>query len=157
MDVDSVRVTGLGDARLFEASCRVKKRETRPRKSEGPSSDSERVRGLKEKKTLLMQEKDVSESALSLLRDYGKTLSGEHITPTVVDAFIDQYLARGTALVRTAAKLDEEIHRVQRDIDDFGSEDSSRKGETDGKVSVTIMAKAQTEVLLKLIYGKYLT
>ena len=151
IDIDSVRVTGLGDARLFEASCKVQKRQTW-RKLDS-SSESERIRALEEKKALLTQEKNVCESATFLLRDYGKTLSGEHVTPADANTFIGQYLTRGSELARTSAKLAEEILQIQREIDDITTEGSLKKGETDGKVNVTIMAKTQTEVLLKLIYS----
>ena len=151
IDIDSVRVTGLGDARLFEASCKVQRRETW-RKLDS-SSDSERIRTLREKKALLTQEKNVCESATFLLRDYGKTLSGEHVTPADANTFIGQYLTRGSELARSAAKLAEEILQIQREIDDITTEESLKKGETDGRVNVTIMAKTRTEVLLKLIYS----
>ncbi|KZV76705.1 hypothetical protein PENSPDRAFT_646156 [Peniophora sp. CONT] len=152
VDVDSVRVTGLGDARLFEASCKVQKREVWRKSESLETSDSERIRILNDKKTALTQEKNVCESAATLLRDYGKTLSGEHITPADADTFLDRYLARGSALARTVAKLDEEILQVKREIEDITAEGSLKKGETAGKVNVTVMAKSQTEVLLKLIY-----
>ncbi|VDC07398.1 unnamed protein product [Peniophora sp. CBMAI 1063] len=150
VEVDSVRVTGLGDARLFEASCKLQRRETW-RKLD-PSSDSERIRVLNEKKALLQQEKAVCENASSILRDYGKSLSGEHITPADADKFLDQYLARGSTLARNAAKLDGELLMLQREIDDILADSSSKMGSTDGQVNVTIMAKTQTEIILKLVY-----
>ncbi|KZV76704.1 hypothetical protein PENSPDRAFT_747578 [Peniophora sp. CONT] len=152
IDVDSVRVAGLGDARLFEVSCKVQKRATHRTSGASETSDSERIRILNDKKAVLTQEKNVCESAATLLRDYGKTLSGEHVAPADADSFLDNYLSRGTALARTAAKLDDEILQVTREIEDITTAGSLKKGETDGKVNIAIMAKTQTEVLLKLIY-----
>lgn len=155
VDIDSVRVTGLGDARLFEASCKIQKRETWRKSDSSEASDPERIRLLRDKKGLLTQEKNICESATFLLRDYGKTLSGDHVTPADADTFIDQYIARGSTLARTVAKLDEEILQLQREIDDITTKSSINRGEANGRVNVAIMTKMETEVILKLIYGLY--
>ena len=64
IDVDSARVTGLGDARLFEVSCKIQKPDSW---DVLPDSATERVRALKAKKTTLAQEKYNAESVARLL------------------------------------------------------------------------------------------
>ncbi|KZV72708.1 hypothetical protein PENSPDRAFT_603927 [Peniophora sp. CONT] len=151
IDVDSARVTGLGDARLFEVSCKIQKPESW---DVSPDSASERIRALRAKNATLSQEKRNAESAARLLREYGKSLGGQTqaVPPADADAFLDRYLARGADLARTCARLDEEMLQIQREIQKISAEGSAVKGKTDGRVTAVIMAKAQTEVVLKLTY-----
>ena len=152
IDVDSARVTGLGDARLFEVSCKIQKPEPW---NASPDSALERIRALKAKKATLAQEKRNAELAARLLREYARTLSGPSVPPADADAFLDRYLARGSDLARASARLDDEILLVQRQIQKISSEESARKGRTDGRVLAVIMANSQTEAVLKLTYGQF--
>ncbi|VDB88846.1 unnamed protein product [Peniophora sp. CBMAI 1063] len=149
IDVDSARVTGLGDARLFEVSCKIQKPDSW---DVLPDSATERIRALKAKKATLVQEKYNAESVARLLREYGKTLSGQSVPPLDADAFFDRFLARGSDLARTGARLDEEMLQIQREIQKISAESSTTKGHTHGRVTAVIMAKAQTEAVLKLTY-----
>ncbi|VDB88402.1 unnamed protein product [Peniophora sp. CBMAI 1063] len=149
IDVDSTRVTGLGDARLFEVSCKIQKPDSW---DVLPDSATERIRALKAKKATLAQEKYTAESVARLLREYGKTLSGQSVPPADADKFFDRYLERSSDLARTGARLDEEILQIQREIQKISADGSARKGHTHGRVTVVIMAKAQTEAVLKLTY-----
>ncbi|VDB88403.1 unnamed protein product [Peniophora sp. CBMAI 1063] len=149
IDVDSARVTGLGDARLFEVSCKIQKPDSW---DVLPDSATERRRTLEAKKATLAQEKYNAESVARLLREYGKTLNGQSVPPADADAFFDRYLARSSDLARTGARLDEEMLQIQREIQKISADGSARKGHTHGRVTAVIMAKAQTEAVLKLTY-----
>ncbi|KAJ7777562.1 hypothetical protein DFH07DRAFT_766321 [Mycena maculata] len=72
MDTQSVRVSGLGNARLFDIACTTRDK---------PSKSSEAVWLLTAKKTSVLSEKQVRNHESALLVTYGKTLSAEHHQP----------------------------------------------------------------------------
>ena len=92
-----MRVSGLGDARLFDVVCTLG---TSKAASYEPSSSSEVIRILRTKQTALESEKAVREMESQLLLKYAQTLSGEHVTPTQMGQFLESYVAQGRKTVQ---------------------------------------------------------
>jgi hypothetical protein len=97
IDTHSVRVSGLGEARLFDVVCTVG---TNKAASYEPSSSSEVIHTLRAKQTALESEKAVREMESQLLLKYAQTLSGEHVTPTQMGQFLESYVTQGRKTVQ---------------------------------------------------------
>jgi len=91
LDTHSVRVSGLGDARLFDTVSTVKSEDA---ETYAPDSSSDVIRALKVKILALEAEKSVREQESQLLVKYAQTLTGEHFTPVEMGQFLDKYLER---------------------------------------------------------------
>lgn len=91
LDTHSVRVSGLGDARLFDIVSTVKSDDAQ---TYAPDTSSEVIRILKVKILALEAEKSVREQESQFLVKYAQTLTGEHVTPVELGQFLDKYLER---------------------------------------------------------------
>ncbi|KAF8151051.1 hypothetical protein B0H34DRAFT_731171 [Crassisporium funariophilum] len=89
IDTHSVRVSGLGEARLFGVVCTIANNRAA---SYIPGSTNELIRVLNLKKTAFDREISVREQESELLLAYAKTLSGEHVSPTQMGQFLESYV-----------------------------------------------------------------
>ena len=92
IDTHSVRVSGLGDARLSDVVCTIGADNEASYSPDGPS---ELIRLLTVQKQALEQEKDMRDREAELLVNYAKTLTGEHVTPVNMSSFLGDFVEQG--------------------------------------------------------------
>ncbi|KAI0037214.1 hypothetical protein K488DRAFT_39409 [Vararia minispora EC-137] len=148
IDTESARVTGLGDAQLFDVVCSV----SGVPSISSANSSAEAIRLLTTKKRTLEEHVRNIDQVKSHVASYGASLKAEHIAPADAELFFDRVLARQVAFDERATQLNEEILRVSREIDLKMHENNTRVGNTAGTVTVIVMAREETEVEFKLIY-----
>ncbi|KDR78599.1 hypothetical protein GALMADRAFT_244048 [Galerina marginata CBS 339.88] len=149
IDTHSVRVSGLGDARLFDVVCTLGNNKAA---SYAPESSSEVIRTLLVKKAGLESERAVRQQESQLLLKYAETLNGEHVTPTQMAAFLESYVDRGRKTLQAATQLNEQIVQITRQIDAEQEKAAAKRGSTLGRVDIVIFADAENSVELKLTY-----
>ena len=147
IDPNSVRITGLGNVQLFDIACTVG--QVQPL----PTGAAEAIRGLQSKRALLHEEKKIIDAAMVALNNYASTMKGDKISPKEADSFLDTYMTRARALIKTGAGLDEQILLLKREIRALTLEQLSKQGSAEGLVTVIVMAEAAADVELKLTYG----
>ncbi|KAJ6489052.1 hypothetical protein C8R45DRAFT_901974 [Mycena sanguinolenta] len=145
IDTQSVRVSGLGDARLFDVVCTT-------RDEAGSSKSSEAVRLLKAQKLALEGEKRVRDHESDFLVNYAKTLQGEHVSPTQMGAFLESFVEQGRKNLQAVAELDEKLVILNRQIEAELKKEASKKGETTGEVTIVLGTDSDTHVNFKLTY-----
>ncbi|KAH8984947.1 hypothetical protein EDB92DRAFT_2070710, partial [Lactarius akahatsu] len=148
IDTDSARVSGLGDAQLFDVVCSI----DRGIEEIDPLSTSEVVRKLKVKKDALVQDRDALDDISGTMVDYSRTLVGDKVSPDQAGKFFDTLLTRSQTLRTTRVELEEEILQLTRQIDVLSSTEETKQGKSDGEVTVVIVTKQATEIELKLTY-----
>ncbi|KAH9974805.1 hypothetical protein BGW80DRAFT_1559769 [Lactifluus volemus] len=123
IDTESCRVTGLGDAQLFDVVCSV----GRYIEEVDPESTAEAIRKLKIKKDTLSRELDALDEMLNTMTTgtYSKSLTAEH---------------------------EEEIFGLTREIDALSSTQVKKQGKAIGEVTVVITEKPATDIKLRLTY-----
>ncbi|KAH9046194.1 hypothetical protein EDB84DRAFT_1558437 [Lactarius hengduanensis] len=130
IDTDSARVSGLGDAQLFDVVCSI----GRGIEEIDPLSTSEVVHRLQAKKSALIKDRDALDNISGTMVDYSRTLVGDKTLRT------------------TRNELEEEILQLTRQINVLSSADERKQGKSDGEVTVAVVAKQATEIELKLTY-----
>ncbi|KAJ7765857.1 hypothetical protein DFH07DRAFT_1058781 [Mycena maculata] len=143
IDTHSVRVSGLGDARLFDVVCTAR---DKPRKS------SEAVRLLTAKKVSLQGERRVRDHESDLLVTYAKTLSAEHVPPAQIGAVLQNFVDQGRKNIEAVAELDEKLVALDRQIEAERQKETIKKGASTGEVTVVVGTEAPAHVELKLTY-----
>ncbi|TFK68241.1 hypothetical protein BDN72DRAFT_769601 [Pluteus cervinus] len=147
IDTRSVRVSGLGEARLFDVVCTVE-----DTKAHDPDALTEEIRKLTVKKASLEGEKEVRASEANFLVSYAKTLNGEHVKPSEMASFLSEFVEQGRKNVVAVAEIDEKILAVEREISTLKEELSLIKGSTRGQVKLVIVADEEITIDLKLTY-----
>ncbi|KAH9477517.1 Protein F37C4.5 [Psilocybe cubensis] len=149
IDAQSVRVSGLRDARLFDVTCtHVDSKAALPH----PGSLVENKRALFATKTLLESERNLRKEESKLLLQYGQTLNGEHITHGQMSAFLQSYVDQGRKTLQAISKLEEEIDDVNRRLDILDAQIASKKGSALGQVDIVVVAEEEDSVEMKLTY-----
>lgn len=92
-----------------------------------------------------------------ILVQYGKSLSGEHVSPETATTFLKAFVSSGKQNIESIAKIDEEIVKIDREIAQIRERQSEKVGSARAQVSVTIVAREQVSFELKLTYRKYIT
>ncbi|KAI0319141.1 hypothetical protein OF83DRAFT_1163099 [Amylostereum chailletii] len=146
--VESARVSGLGDAQLFDVVCAVDNNSG----NHSPESHREKLRILSSKKTSLKRELDVFKYLFSDLNNYSRGLKGDHVAPDLAMAFFTDYHGKASWIMKEESRLEEEIAQVEKESEKIRRDWSLKKGEVNGKVTVVIMAKQPTNIKLKLTY-----
>ncbi|KAJ7199003.1 hypothetical protein GGX14DRAFT_664691 [Mycena pura] len=145
IDTHSVRVSGLGDARLFDVVCTARA----PRSHHAPS---EAVRVLNAQRLALEGQKRVRDYESDLLVTYARTLTGEHVAPQQMGEFLQSFVEQGRTNLEVVAALDEKIVAVDRQIEREQEKDAARKGAATGEVTIVVGSDAPARVDLKLTY-----
>ncbi|KAF9550044.1 hypothetical protein CPC08DRAFT_768987 [Agrocybe pediades] len=151
IDTHSIRVSGLGNARLFDVVCTLEK-SNKDSTTFTTDGASEVVRALTVKKKALESERAIRENESQLLLKYAQSLSGEHVTPVQMSQFLESYVAQGRKTVEAITTLNEQIVQVDREIDEEKEKSSSKKGSNRGRVDVVLFAEEEAAVDLKLTY-----
>ena len=148
IDTDSARVTGLGDAQLSDVVCSV----GRGIEEIDPQSTSEVIRKLRVKKDALVKDRGALDDISDTMANYSRTLVGDTVSPNRAETFFENLLTRSQTLRSTRAGLEEEILQITRQINVLSSAEERKQGESDGEVTVVVLAKQATEIELKLTY-----
>ena len=144
IDTDSIRVSGLGEARLLDVVCTT---------ANDWDNASETVRALKAKKLVLEAEKHVLEYQADILIGYGKALSGEHVTPSTMAQFLESFVEQGCKNAADISALDERIIQIDRQVDKEMWRMALKKGEAKRQVTVVVAVEESGPVELKLTYS----
>ena len=153
IDTESVRVTGLGDAQLFDVvgsvgSC-IDEIDT--------TSTAEAIRKLNARKDVLVKDVFAINAIGQTMMKYSESLAGDSVSPRQAERFFENLLSRSRDMTSSNADLQEEILQLSRQIDALSSAEKKKEGKTDGEVSVVIMTKQPTDIQLKLTYRKSLS
>jgi hypothetical protein len=152
IDTQSVRVSGLGQARLFDVVCKLGNKR---RFQEDPDGFSEVIRQLELAKQALVAEKCILDNEANFLIEYSKTLSAEHINPSQFTEFLASFVAQGTKNRQAASALEEKIVAVTRKIEREAAKQQEKKGETNGQVTIVVVTQDPGVLELKLTYSTY--
>ena len=116
------------------------------------ASTAEVVRKLNARKDLLSKDLDAIDDISGTMSTYSKSLAGDSVSPEQAERFFEGLLSRSRAMTSTRADLEEEILQLSRQIDLLSSAEKKKEGETNGEISVVIMAKKATNIELRLTY-----
>ncbi|KAJ6492563.1 hypothetical protein C8R47DRAFT_1013238, partial [Mycena vitilis] len=144
IDTQSVRVSGLGDARLFDVVCTTR--------DGGKSKASEAVRLLKAQKLALEGEKRVRDHESDLLVSYARTIKGEHVAPQEMNEFLQSFVEQGKKNLQAVAEIEEKLVVVDRQIEVEVEKEAAKKGASTGEVTIVLGTDSETHVNLKLTY-----
>ncbi|KAG5652604.1 hypothetical protein H0H81_004386 [Sphagnurus paluster] len=146
IDTQSVRVTGLGNARLHDVVCRIASAFF------APSDAAEAVRRLRVRRLTLDTEKRVREYEADLLVSYGKTLGGAHVQPEDMTEFLGKFVDMGQKNLAAIAEINEKILEVDRQIETETEKLNRKKGATRGQADIILSVDQPLTVDLKLTY-----
>lgn len=156
IDTESARVTGLGDAVLFDVVCSV---------ADAPDEDVQLAAhdGLlkslehrRRRRDVLQGENALRERAANVLLQYGLSLKAENTPLDVVSSAMGSVVTRGSTTLQQIASLDEEITEAEKELEKEKRrlEKERLKAPTLGRVSTVIMAKSAGKVEVTLTYSK---
>ena len=151
IDTESVRVSGLGQARLFDVVCTIEKKQDADLSSDSPS---EVIRRLEVKKQGLESQKRVMEHEADLLVNYAKTLNGEHVNPTAMGDFLKTFVVKGRENLEAIAEIDKTIVEVNRMIEKELAKTTQKIGQANGQVTIVVVAAEDSKLEIKLTYSK---
>ena len=144
-ETESLRVDGLGNARLLVIQC------TLDRRPEIPKSDP--IRDLTSQLKELQAEKRAREKEVAVLKAFGRSIAEKRDTsPDQAIAFFDTLLGKILACGEVVRELCEKIARLNQKINKLRS---SRSGEASTKAIVTILADEDGPAGLRLVYRKW--
>ena len=141
-DTESLRVSGLGNARLLVANCIHEQFIEIP--------DSDQIRALKSQKRELEVEMEAIIAEIEILDEFGEEMGHmPDLTPDQANTFTDTFIEKTLACVKTVGELEDKIEEVNRRIDKAKSE---KTGSAFVKAVITIAANDTGPVQLKLTY-----
>ncbi|KAI5122272.1 hypothetical protein M0805_002353 [Coniferiporia weirii] len=151
IDTESARVTGLGDAVLFDVVCTV---EDHRGIDDGPTSSSDVLSALERHKGVLHGQKALRGQAADILVQFGHTLNAENNVISTVDTFLDTLMQRGQEILEEAKDLDVQIAELEKKIKQEKTRlwKERQKSPTHGRVSAVIIAKRAGRVDITLTY-----
>lgn len=141
-DTESLRVSGLGNARLLVVNC------LRERFTE--ISESDPIRVPKSQKHELRAERDARKAEVEILKGFGDKMGDKlDITPDQANTFADTLLQKTLDCAEVVASLDDKIEKIGRKINKAESE---KAGSAFVKAVIIITANDDGPVQLKLTY-----
>ena len=141
-ETESLRVDGLGNARLLVVQCAL------DRHPEIPESDP--IRDLISQLKELQTEKNAREKEVTILKAVGKSMAERReISPDQAISFSDTLFDKMLACGEAVGELNEQITRLNQKIDKLRS---SKSGKAFTKATVTILANEDGPAQLRLIY-----
>ncbi|PBK67849.1 hypothetical protein ARMSODRAFT_937831 [Armillaria solidipes] len=149
IDTHSVRVSGLGDARLFDVVCKFGNNKST---AYAPDSLAETIRILKAKKSVLESEKRVREHEADILVQYAKSLTGEFVAPVQMTQFLQSFVEQGRKNTEAVSSIDEKIIEIDRLLEIEADKSTLRKGTLTGEVHVVVGATAPESIQMQITY-----
>ncbi|KAF9496664.1 hypothetical protein BDN71DRAFT_731529 [Pleurotus eryngii] len=144
---DSVRVSGLANARLYDVVCTIKT----PRDAEDTILES--IRLLQVKKVELEGQKNVRQAEADLLASWAKGVTAEHVEYSGMPGFLRNFVSQGKDNLEAVSNITEEIIAIDRQIQCLKDEKELRKGSTNAKVVVVIGTQGEQSVSFDLAYA----
>jgi hypothetical protein len=156
MVTESLRVAGMGQAMLSDVVAITPK--TRSAKH-GQSNKSETLIALEEEKELLLSQRRVVDHQASVLVNYSKSITGEHVAPDDMLAFLSSFVTLGDENAKAVQELNRRQRSIERkitkELDDPAEEhDSSHLRNI--KVKLVINAEEDHVAEITLTYRKFL-
>lgn len=151
IDTESVRISGLDEARLFDVVCTVDKKQDNDLSADHPY---EVIRLLNTKKRAFESQKRVLEHQADLLVSYAKTLTCEHVDPSAMHDFLQGFETRGNENLEAVSQIDEKIVQINRQIAQETAKIALKTGEANAQVTVVVVSTADMNVDMKLAYSK---
>ncbi|KDQ50394.1 hypothetical protein JAAARDRAFT_42021 [Jaapia argillacea MUCL 33604] len=148
IDTESARISGLGDARLFDVVCTL----TPPKPLSQSASQSTTHHALQTQKLALEAERKVRTQESDILLAYGETLKAQDVPPEQLLSFLSKFVELGLANKKAVAEIDRKILEVQKEIDKETKKVPEKKGATNGEVTVVIVSENGGHLDLKLTY-----
>lgn len=144
IDLESLRVSGLGTARLLVVTCSLDK---------FPDiSTSDPIRALRAQLNELTTEKNALELEISILKGFGKNMANmPDLPPASANSFSDTLFEKTLSSATLLRELDEKITQVERQI---SKHDDADTGTADVRAIVTIVADEAGLAQLRLTYRK---
>ena len=141
-DTESLRVSGLGNARLLVVNCL--------REHFTEISESDPIRVLKSQKRELRVERDARKAEVEILKGFGDKMGDKpDITPDQANTFADALFQKTLDCAEVVASLDDKIEAIERKIDKAESE---KAGTAFVKAVITIVANDDGPAQLELTY-----
>lgn len=150
IDTESSRVTGLGDARLFDVVCSINRQSSLVTLGD---SELEGVRILEAQKEDLELEKSIVQEQATVLSEYAKSLKGEHVSTQDMGAFVQNFVAQKKESLKASSDLKERILALERQIAKERERLAAKKGKAEAKVSAVIFTQSDGPVKLVLTYS----
>lgn len=147
-----MRVTGLGDARLFDVVCKLGTNKSAAYASDSPS---EIIRRLQSKKAALESTKQVREQEAEILVQYAKSLTGAFVTPPNMALFLQSFVEQGGKNTAAIVSLSEEIFEIDRLIEAEAEKASLTKGTCTGEVTAVIRSAMSCSVDMLITYSMH--
>ena len=143
-DAESLRVTGLGNARLLVLVCNYDNYPDIP--------ESDPIRSAQKELAALNTEVDARTQQLELLGSYGKSLADKkNVSPDDAATFASQLVKKTIENKRAIKNLEGKIEVLSRSIERTQQE---KQGTAQSKASVTIVAEEDGPVELHVSYRK---
>ena len=144
-ETESLRVDGLGNARLLVVQC------TLDQHPEIPKSDP--IRDLISQLKELQTEKRAREKEVAILKAFGRSVAERReISPDQAIAFSDTLFDKILACGEAVRELNEQITRLDQRINKLRS---SKSGEAFAKATITILTDEDGPGQLRLIYREW--
>ena len=141
-DAESLRVTGLGNARLLVLVCNYDNYPDIP--------ESDPIRAAQKELAALKTETDARTQQLELLGNYGKSLADKkNVAPDDAAAFASQLVTKTIENKKAIKDLEAQIEVLSRWIERTQQE---KQGTAQSKASVTIVAEEDGPVELHVSY-----
>lgn len=141
-DTESLRVTGLGNAKLLVLVCNYDNYPDIP--------ESDPIRAAQKELAALKTEKEIRAHQLELLGSYGKSLADKkNVTPDDATTFASQLVKKTIENKRAIKDLEDKIEVLSRWIERTQQE---KQGTAQSKATVTIVAEEDGPVELHVSY-----
>ncbi|TFK16659.1 hypothetical protein FA15DRAFT_698701 [Coprinopsis marcescibilis] len=152
IDPLSVRVSGLGEARLYDVVCTVEQSQQYGFAGHDLDDASELIRSLNVKKGEIEKRKAIRECEARLLLQYAESLKGEHVAPAQMIDFMQTFTIQNQKNLQEVSKLDGDLDALNREIAKQESKVKTKKGLAQGRVDVVVVADGEVQVDLVLTY-----
>ncbi|KIY70787.1 hypothetical protein CYLTODRAFT_487803 [Cylindrobasidium torrendii FP15055 ss-10] len=146
IDQKSVRVSGLGEARLFDVVCKL------GTSNAARYASTEVLRQLHARKVLLERNKRVQDHEADVLLQYAKSLSGEHVSPPQVETFLQTFVKTANRNNEQMAAIDEELVQIEREIEAETTKIGMKKGSCNGEITAVIRASEPAAIEMLVTY-----
>ncbi|KAF4596662.1 hypothetical protein EYR40_007646 [Pleurotus pulmonarius] len=144
---DSVRVTGLANARLYDVVCTIKTQR------DAENAVLESIRLLQVKKVELEGQKKVRKAEADLLANWAGGVTAEHVGYGDMPVFLRNFVSQNKDNLEAVSNISEEIISIDRQIQRLEDEKELRKGSTNAKVVVVIGTQGEQTVSFDLTYA----
>ncbi|KAH8094518.1 hypothetical protein BXZ70DRAFT_947846 [Cristinia sonorae] len=144
IDISSVRVAGLGGAaRLADVVCIVPA-------TPGLPEPSAALRALQQRKQALQDERLARSYAVSLLDNYAKSLSMQHVAPSEFATFMGAFHSEYLSAVAEVHKVDDQLRELEAEI--TSETETIGDGVARAKITMTLLSQNDCTVPLRLNY-----